>query len=147
MDVKEQIEMALADCPAEQKYCEIPMSLFASKSGSIELSGLEIVYYYYDLEKDILDSAIQCWKDSNEGKSGRNLLCDEIVVGPVFEYYYPITEEGVTIELKERNFCHIFGNSDLACGDEDMLSFDQDLMGTQNILIEYSSQDKRIIVS
>jgi hypothetical protein len=146
-DLTVQIQEALENCPPDQKYCNVVIEITGTNEGYIELSNLMVDYEYYDLEEEILEKVLACWRKSKEGHLDENLLCDEITIGEIYEYTYPITEESITRMLLSKNICHIFENSDMGCGDEDMLRFEQNLFGSQNILIEYNKKDKQVIVS
>ncbi|MBT4350957.1 hypothetical protein HOD20_00375 [archaeon] len=147
IDIKSELEKALENCPKDEKYCEIPIMIFGDKKGYIEFSNLEIEYEYYDLEQDLLEKIVECHFASNKGNLGKNLICEEMLIGNIFEYDYPITESSITKMIKEMNFCHIIKNSDHGCGDEDLLHFEQELYEIENILIEYNDEKKQIIVS
>ncbi|MBD3203078.1 hypothetical protein GF327_02190 [Candidatus Woesearchaeota archaeon] len=154
IDLTKEISQTLSDnsiCPVNNKECNILIELNSRKYGAVELK-LKIEYLLYDLEQDLLNKILECWRASSYGNTEENFLCEEFTVSSNYKYNYKITEELITELIKKRNSCHIISNNkirgdDYACGKEDNIRFSQDIYNTNNILIEYDGVNKQIVVS
>ncbi|MBN1502439.1 hypothetical protein JW930_02765 [Candidatus Woesearchaeota archaeon] len=144
IDVKEELQLVLESCPQNQKYCTIDIAAQGAQEGFLGFE-IEVEYDYYDLEQDLIFDIIDCWRQSNEGRSDNNFLCKEIFVPEKYGFNYPITEQIVTNMFISHNLCHIISNNDFNCGDQDNIEFAQNIYNVRNILIEY--KDRQVVVS
>ncbi len=113
---------------------------------NIVLHDLLVNYTRYFVEEEILAAIINCWQLSEFGKSNQDIYCSEIVVP---EIQPNISENNITRLLVKENLCHVFSNNDSIndCGDSNQLDWKVDINNVSNILVEYNSQKRRIVVT
>ncbi|MBU0757465.1 MAG: hypothetical protein KKF44_05340 [Nanoarchaeota archaeon] len=146
VDISDILNTALETCTPSEKNCHLTIEFIAGKPGAISLPSIDLEFGYYDLEEDILERILECWRRSNFGDDENDMVCEEFIVNNKYEFNYPITEKGITDLLIERNFCNVIGNLDYSCGEDDQIIFTQDIYNTYNILIEYDSVQKKVVV-
>ncbi len=140
---------------ADQSYCtrgdalEPPITLTADQEMNVTL----------------LAHLLACWKRMEYGKYSENRLCYELTVSSAFKDPYLIEEREIARLIYDNDLCEILPDSDvdirdpaapvaLYCGDNAAVADDRIewLLGDtvypeQNILIEYNSSNKLLIIS
>ncbi|MBD3204339.1 hypothetical protein GF327_08660 [Candidatus Woesearchaeota archaeon] len=137
-------------CDPTLETCQIPIAFSSSSDGAIKVQELNIDLKYYSLKEILFQRIIDCWNTAGQGRSKKDFVCSEIVLPLNYKYdkeYKRITETDMTKILILRNWCSFIGNKEHYCGDKDNLRFMHDIFNTYNILLEYDSANKQVVVA
>ena len=138
----------------------IPRSLRADQNYCVELSKfppIPVPEEGMTLNMSILGHVIACWESMDYGKHSENALCYELTVRSTVPAPVSLTEEELTRIISKERMCSIMPNNQLAltppvdfnCGEENKIiwKLGDTVYPEQNILIEYNSERREIIVS
>ena len=118
-----------------------------SSSGTLTLKNPKMVYDDCMLEKQIISNILACWQKTKQGRYSKDIICLQLIV-PKFCDDEKTSESSITRIIKEQGLCHIIGNNDYGCGEEDNLEYNLNLITSRtNIMIEYNADKRKIIVS
>ncbi len=131
-----------------QEVCTIPVFINASSPNAVlKVSGLRVEYVEYPLEEALLNEILECWDKADRGRKREDFLCSELIVPDSYVFLEPVTEERITSLIRQRQLCRILPNSDFGCGTRDSLEFAKSIKSHTNVLIEYKSRQRQILVS
>ncbi|MEM2121358.1 MAG: hypothetical protein QXU20_01725 [Candidatus Woesearchaeota archaeon] len=125
--------------------CEIKIEIEA-ENVKLKIKNLTIIYKAYNLLPEIVNKIIDCWERSERGRLNYDLLCEEIPIPKDYEFRKSINEKALTDIIISRKWCNIIQNSDFGCGNKDQISVSK-ISGKTNILIEYNSKEKKVVVT
>ncbi|MFH1398711.1 MAG: hypothetical protein ABIG95_01210 [Candidatus Woesearchaeota archaeon] len=145
IDFKEQLNKSIKSCTSPE--CGFNITIRSLSDGVLILSNLEVKYKSRSVEEGLLRAILDCWVGNGYGRAVQDQACEEFVIPHGYTFPEPITESSITASLKERQLCHLFGNSKYGCGTADNLEFKKVINTPQNILIEYKAKTKQIQVS
>ncbi|MEM2121357.1 MAG: hypothetical protein QXU20_01720 [Candidatus Woesearchaeota archaeon] len=118
-----------------------------SSSGLLVIKNPKLIYEDCMLEKQLVANIINCWQETKQGTYSKDIICLQLVV-PKFCDDEKTSESSITRMLKEQELCHIIGNKDYGCGEEDNIDYELNVITSRtNIMLEYKADDKKIIVS
>ena len=146
--LKKGINDFLSEC--DSYTCFIPLNVSAGTKGVIMLSGLDIIYKRCLVREEIVANALACWERANFGKSNKDISCYEITIPEKCGAVEDTTEEDITELLLKNKLCDILPNNDVDvnCGKSDKIDWRiKHVFVGRNILIRYSSDERKIIIS
>ena len=130
------------------KQCIIPLELIVQNYRSLlKVGELHVEYEVYKMEESLLNEILKCWDKVERGKKKKDIMCKEFIVPSDYKFVSPITEGQLAAILKNRNLCHVLPDSSHGCGSEDSLELTKNINSHTNILIEYISERRSIVVS
>ncbi|MFH1591522.1 MAG: hypothetical protein ABIC95_06370 [archaeon] len=130
------------------RECPVELSIRTTNYESLlKVTDLSVDYDLYLLEETLVSRIFDCWDKASRGQSRKDILCEEFVVPHDYKFIEPITEARLTSIILDRNSCHIIPNEPHGCGRGDTFDMTKDINSVTNILIEYDTDAKRIIVS
>ncbi|HLD18784.1 MAG TPA: hypothetical protein VJB90_02135 [Candidatus Nanoarchaeia archaeon] len=127
--------------------CIFNFTISAMQPEQILLSNLSIRYSKIFVEEDLLLAVLECYEKAKADNFGHDLRCTEIPVPPSYIFYREINESSLTWLIKSRKWCGIFQNFDYGCGNDDQLRFAHTFNEPTNILVEYDSKSRQVMVS
>jgi hypothetical protein len=130
---------------ADQTYC------FTNKT----FSKPTMITNETDVNMTLAGNIIACWKYSDYGKYADNMLCYELTLSPIFTQKMHLDEKEITLILAQNDICDILPNDnvdltpDPKCGTGDKLIWNlgDEIFPHQNILIEYDSTRRAVVIS
>jgi hypothetical protein len=133
------------------KNCIISINASAGSEGFLKLSGLSVSYKYCLVKEELLARALACWERADFGKASSDIKCYELSIPSTCKIVENVNESAITeLMLSASGVCDIFGNSDSdsRCGKANNLDWEIINVGLEkNILIEYSSEKGKVVVS
>ncbi|MGB9748618.1 MAG: hypothetical protein ACPLWC_02095 [Candidatus Woesearchaeota archaeon] len=144
IDIRDALieELNKTKCDEE---CDLKIEIEA-ENVKLKIKNLTIDYKSYNMLPEIANEIIDCWERSERGKLNYGLMCKEIPIPKDYAFNKIIDEKSITNIIINRKWCNIIQNSDFGCGSKDQISISK-ISGKTNILIEYNSKEKKVIVS
>ncbi|MCX6710340.1 MAG: hypothetical protein NTV63_05325 [Candidatus Woesearchaeota archaeon] len=140
-------EMEAIKKGCKKDLCRFNFTVETSNPTEIFLSNLSIKYKKYYLREELLNAIAECWKKAEFGQLESDIICLEFPIPEDYIFYRATTEKDIAELLVKRKWCHIIADSEYECGEEDNLDFKKDINSITNVLIEYKSSGRKIIVS
>ncbi len=144
-NVTSELLSAYEEC--QSSPCTYGVGISTQSEGVILIENLRIIYEEYPVEEEIIRSILDCWRQSSYGMSTTDIFCHEIVIPDNYRFTSSINESSVTEKIRKRNLCHLFENDDFGCGEKDNLVFAKQINSAGNVLVEYNSDKRQVVVS
>ena len=135
-------ELNKSNCYEE---CELKID-FEAENVKLKIKNLSLIYKAYNLLPELVNKILDCWERSERGRLNYDLMCEEIPIPKDYPFKRMINEKSITDIIINRKWCNIIQNSDFGCGTKDQILVSKITTKT-NILIEYNSKEKKVILS
>ncbi|MEM3370523.1 MAG: VWA domain-containing protein [Candidatus Woesearchaeota archaeon] len=128
-------------------YCTFTFKISTAGPTQLIADDLKLSYTKYPVKEEIVSAIADCWRKSRYGQEKTSFFCSELGVPREYNFIRAVTERDIAKILMDRQWCHIIGDSEYGCGDSDNINFTKDINTNTNILVEYDSTKRQVVVT